>query len=83
MLASQPRELCIDTGDDVLLFTETHLEGEPPVIIGFRRCFGAARPRSVVHAARGGVAVYVRDGLDAQLWKQSPEDWRVVGQYFT
>ena len=74
MLASCPRGLCHDTKDDVLLFTETYLEGEPPVIFGFARCFGAARPRSGVRGARGGVAVYVRDGVHAQLWKQRAAD---------
>jgi hypothetical protein len=76
-LASAPWEFCINDGDEVLLFTETWLEGTPPSISGFVRRFGAARPRGAsAQGPRGGVAAYVADGVGGEVavWKERPAD---------
>ena len=77
-LARSPEAFCIEGMDDILLLTETWLlpDATPPFISGFSRSFIASRPGSITCSGRGGVAVYVRDGLevDVEEWRARPGD---------
>ena len=75
-LARSPEAFCIEGMDYILLLTETWLlpDAAPPFISGFSRSYVASRPGSITCSGRGGVAVYVRDGLevDVEAWRVRP-----------
>jgi len=74
VLASRSEDISIGGGVDVFLATEIWLQAAAtlPAIPGFSRAFSAARPERVAGSGRGGVASYVRDGLECSV-----DVWRV------
>ena len=77
-LASRSDEICLGGSVDVFLATEIWLQEAAtlPEIPGFSRSFSAARPQRVAGSGRGGVASFIRDGLDCDVsvWRERASD---------
>ena len=79
LLSRAPWELSIPASTNILIITESWLEGtEVPAIPGFPYSFGLGRRAAAVAgtATRGGVAVYIRSlpGHSATVWRSRAAD---------